>query len=94
MSVCLWFTLLTTPAIMVFESLNDDLKYLLWLNESFWIVDIARKLVAQQKPGQDPFDAAIEYIKSTLILDIISTLPQVASAMNPTFTVFKNVRLY
>ena len=33
-------------------------------------------------------------MKSTLILDVVAILPQVASGMNPKFCVLKNVRLY
>ena len=45
MSVSLWFTLITTPAIMLFPDLKKDLFYSLWLNETFWSMDIARKLL-------------------------------------------------
>ena len=79
---------------MIFPSLNEDLKFLLWMNEFYWICDGARKLFFQSKPGQDPYETALGYIKSTLILDVIATLPQVASGMNPSFIVLKNLRLY
>ena len=45
MSVCLWFTLISTPAIELFPDLNKELFYILWLNETFWAMDIARKLL-------------------------------------------------
>lgn len=94
LSICLWFNLMTTPAIMIFPNLKTNLYYLLWLNEFFWILDIAHKLLMQKKPGKDPYDMAVSYIKSTFILDLIATFPQVASGMSIEFTVFKNVRLY
>lgn len=74
-SLSLWFNLLTTPAIMIFPSLKTDLSYLLWLNETFWILDIAHKALMIRVPGKDPYDVAVDYIKSTLILDLIATFP-------------------
>ncbi len=74
-SLSLWFNLVTTPAIMIFPSLKDDLSYLLWLNETCWILDIAHKLLMRKVPGKDPYDVAVSYIKSTLILDLIATFP-------------------
>lgn len=94
MSVALWFNLATTPSIMVFPELNAYYFNFLWLSEFLWLLDIARKLLLQHKPGMDSFEAAVNYMKSTLILDVMSTLPQVASGMNPTFAIFKNIRIY
>ena len=94
MSACLWFNLVSTPAVMVFPGLSTDLYFILWFNELCWLLDIARKLLLQQKEGMDAFTASIEYMRSTLILDVIAFLPQAASAMNPDFAVLKNVRIY
>lgn len=51
MSASLWFTLASTPAIMVFPDLKKEVFYSLWLNETLWAMDIARKLLMAQKPG-------------------------------------------
>ena len=58
------------------------------------MVEIFRKLFLNSKEGVDSYQAAIDYIKSTFILDVISTLPQVASFLNPNFAFLKNVRIY
>lgn len=94
MSGALWFNLATTPAIMVFPELNAYFFNFLWLSELLWLLDIARKILLQHKPGMDSFEAAVYYMKTTLILDVMATLPQVSSGMNPTFIVFKNIRIY
>ena len=68
---------------------------MLWLNELIWLLDMIRKFGFQ--PGKqhlDPYDVAIGYMRSTLIFDIASSLPQIASAMNPKFLPFKIIRLY
>ena len=42
----------------------------------------------------DAYENAINYIKSTLIFDIVATLPQIASALSIKFIPFKIIRLY
>ena len=44
-SICLWFTMYTTPAIMLFPDLNESLFKLLWINEVAWIIEIIRRLI-------------------------------------------------
>ena len=42
----------------------------------------------------DVYEIAINYIKGNLILDVVATLPQVASGLNNTFLPLKIIRLY
>ena len=94
MSLSQWFTVISTPAIMTFPDLNQPLFFYLWLNELTWIIDIIRKLICTTRPGMDAYAVAVRYIKTTLIFDVLATLPQVASFLNPRFIALKNFRLY
>ena len=43
-SLCLWFNLYSTPAVVIFPELNDELINLLWFNEVIWLLEIIRKI--------------------------------------------------
>ena len=45
LSLCLWFTIYTTPAIMLYPELNQSLYKLLFVNELAWIIEMIRRLV-------------------------------------------------
>ena len=81
MSYNLWFNLVTTPFIILWPEIQDPdqktLYYLLWLNEFFWILDILRKFFDKPKKSRsrDIYENAVNYMKGTLIFDVISTLP-------------------
>lgn len=100
MSVWLWFNLITAPFLILWPDIIDikTLFYLLWLNEFIWIIDIIRKFFV--KPAKsthqksDIYENAIAYIKSTLILDLISTFPQVVSGLGNEVVPLKILRLY
>lgn len=102
MSVSLWFNLVSSPLIILWPEITDQEKegktfyYLLWLNELLFLLDIIRKFFDAPKRGRalDVYENAINYAKSTLILDVMSTLPQVASGLNNSFVWFKIIRLY
>ena len=94
LSIFLWLNCFLTPEIMLWPNLNEDKKTLLWINEVVWVVEIFRKLFMNANEGIDAYQAAIDYIKSTFILDIVATLPQVASFLNPNFAFLKNIRIY
>ena len=94
MSLMLWFTLLSTPAIMLFSEINQQLQAFLWINEVFWTIDIVRKLFFRYVPNEDRYTTTTNYLKSTFMLDLIANLPQILSMMNPTITFLKNLRLY
>lgn len=64
------------------------------MNEIVWILEICRKVFFDAEKGQDSFEKAIVYVKSTMIFDISATLPQVASGLNPRFAYLKNIRIY
>ena len=81
-SLFLWFNLISSPFLILWPELNDEknhrnLYYLLWLNELYWVLDIVRKMFDPPSKSQmtDVYEVAINYIKSTLILDVTATLP-------------------
>ena len=45
LSLCLWFTIYTTPAIMLYPDLNQSLYNWLFVNELAWIIEMIRMLV-------------------------------------------------
>jgi len=55
-----------------------------------------RKFFDAPKRGRarDVYEIAINYMKSTLILDVLATLPQVASGLRAIFVPVKIIRLY
>lgn len=79
-SVVLWTNLITTPLVMMWPEMQVEIFYtLFWFVEIVYLLNIARKLLFNQSSSitlkQDAFEAAVEYIKSTLIFDVSSTLP-------------------
>ena len=59
------------------------------------MLDIARKIFFKDKKVQeDAYTSAVKYFKSTFILDILAALPQSLMFMDPSYAVFKNLRLY
>ena len=60
---------------MVFPELGLQLMKICYVNEIFWVLDIFRKLLFANEPGQDAYTSAVRYIKSTLIIDVLATLP-------------------
>lgn len=97
-SFFLWFNVFTTPAIMVFPILNEKIGNWLWLNELIWFLEIVRKLIFQNvqddDEGEDVYNLAVAYIKSTLILDVIAIAPQIFYFMDPNFAAYKSFRVY
>ena len=93
LSVSLWFNMYSTPALILFaDDLSQSLYGYFWLNELVWVLEMIRKLLFNTEASdgsKDSMTAAIEYIKGTFLLDLIATLPQVASAMNPKFAFLK-----
>ena len=66
----------------------------MWVNEVVWALEIVRKVQFNATEGQDPMEAAAIYVKSTMILDLVATLPQVASMMNSKYAFLKIIRIY
>ena len=66
------------------------------MNELIWALDILRKLFIKPKKNTtvDTYENAVAYIKSTLIIDVIATLPQIASGLDKKFVPFKICRLF
>ena len=73
-----------------------DRFYMLWGNEMFYMLDVVRKFFVKPKKSKavDVYENAVNYIKSTLILDFIATFPQVASGLNPQLVFLKILRIY
>ena len=101
MSVILWFNLVSSPLIILWPEITDtsetkSLYYALWLNELCFILDMIRKFFDPPKDfrSDDAYDIAINYIKSTMILDVFASLPQVASGLNNSFVFLKIIRIY
>ena len=44
--------------------------------------------------NDDFYDTAVAYIKSTLILDILASLPQLVTGIQPSVVIFKFIRIY
>ena len=61
-----------------------------------WLLDIIRKMFVKPKKSRakDSYENAIQYIKTNLILDVTSLLPQVASGLALRFVPLKILRLY
>ena len=68
---------------------------MLWANELVWTLDIFRKFLVKPKKSRatDTYEIAVAYIKSTLIIDLIATLPQLTSGLGVKFIPFKILRL-
>ena len=90
--------MVTSPLLILWPELNDEetMNNLLWLNELVFALDILRKFIDKPKKSRavDSYEIAVAYIKSTLFIDVIATLPQVASGLNQKFLSFKIVRLF
>ena len=101
LSVFLWFNLISAPLIILWPEITDQtesktLYYTLWLNETCFLLDMIRKFFDPPKGSRtnDSYEIAVNYIKSTLILDLLASLPQVASDLNNSFVPIKIVRIY
>lgn len=94
MSFFLWFTLISTPAILNFADMKIALKEYLYFNELMWALDIIRKLFFPNVQGQDTYTSAVKYMKSTLIIDILALLPQLLDINNNKYILMKNFRIY
>ena len=97
-SCFIWFNLVSSPFLILWPELNKD-KYLnkiLWVNELIWTLDIFRKFLVKPEKSRetDTYEIAVAYIKSTLIIDLIATLPQVTSFLKERFIPFKILRLF
>lgn len=78
MSCLHWANLITTPIIMIWPQLFPSPDYMLWFLEVCFMFDMVRKsLVRTHKPDSDEdfYDIFIDYLRSTMILDLIATVP-------------------
>ena len=101
MSFWLWFNMVTTPFVLLWPDLSLETEdynmwLVLWINELCWFLDMIRKFF--DKPprslANDTYEVAVAYIKSDLIKDVLALLPQLLTALDPKFAVFKLIRIY
>ena len=81
-SICLWFTLITSPLVLIWPDLsleekNKGLWFLLWINEVFWTLEMILKFFDKRKShcADDSYEIAFAYLRSSFIFDFMATLP-------------------
>ena len=103
MTFWLWFNMLHIPFVMVWPDLSIEeehkgIWFSFWINEFVWLANIVVQCVQkEEKRGvilSDQYDIAVNYIRSTLILDLLASLPQLISGINPYFVIFKFIRFH
>lgn len=101
LSTMLWFNLATAPLIMLWPEITETSEgkgffYALWFNETIFLLDIIRQFFDPPKGSQlkDVYEVFVSYVKSNLILDVVSTLPQVMSGLDNFFVMLKIIRIY
>ena len=96
MSFLHWLNLLITPIVMLWPELFPSPSALLWLIEVFFIINILLKCGIRKPKSYaiDNYDIFVEYLQSTLPIDVISTLPHFFSAMDNKFTFLRILRVY
>ena len=87
---------MSSPFIILWPELNQDLNTLFWANELVFALDILRKFIVKSKKSRatDSYEIAVAYLKSSFIFDVISVIPQVASGLDEKFLPFKIFRIF
>lgn len=80
--------------VLLWPDTNEDWKFLFWFNEAVWFLDIIRRLALSANEDEDGYEVALAYIRSTFMLDVLATAPQIMSFMDVKFIGFKIVRLF
>ena len=96
MSLIHWLNILSTPIALIWTNIFVSPNYLLWAIEFSFLIDILRKCFIK-KPKSiaiDVYEVFVEYVQSNMILDLISSLPQVLSGLDAKFLWLKIVRIY
>ena len=96
MSVIHWLNMLSTPIALLWTNIFVSPNYFLWTIEVSFMIDILRKFFIKKPKSiaTDVYEVFVEYAQSTLIIDLISVLPQLLSGLDPKFLWFKIVRIY
>ena len=96
MSFFHWANLLAVPITMLWPHLFPSPSFFLWVIEFAFILDIVRKCFTKKPKSLavDSYDIFVEYIKSNLIIDLFSSVPNTFSGMNNKFTFLKVIRMY
>ena len=70
--------------------------YIFWTIELFFLFDMLRKCTTPRGKTNtdDVYDIFMMYAHTTLILDLFSIVPVTFSGLDPTFTIFKIIRIY
>ena len=96
MSVIHWLNMLSTPIALIWSNIFVAPNYFLWAIEISFLIDILRKFFIKKPKSvaTDVYEVFVEYAQSNLILDLISSLPQLLSGLDSKFLWFKIVRIY
>ena len=96
MCVVHWFNLLTIPIIMLWPEIFPPPNIPLWINELAFLLDIIRKAFTkkQKSIALDSYEIFVEYLTSNFIIDLISSVPNMFSGLNPVFAPLKIFRVY
>ena len=96
MSFWNWFNMVTTPFIMLYPELWPRESYILWLQEICFFLDIVRKCFVAKEGSitTDSYDIFVEYLQSSMIFDLISTVPNIFGGLHPRFAFLKIVRIH
>ena len=64
--------------------------------EICFVIDAVRKCFHKKPKSKaiDVYEVFVEYVKSNLIIDLISLVPNIMSGLNPKFTFLKIIRIY
>lgn len=90
------FNLYSTPILLLWPGTLPRTSILLWLNELAFALDIVRKMVVKKPKSfaMDNYDIFVEYLTSNMAYDLIASVPNLFSGMDPYFTFLKIVRVY
>ena len=79
-----WVNLVLTPIIMLWPMLFPSPSYTLWLVEILFLCDILRKCVLKKPKSlaTDSYDIFVEYLRTTMFIDLIALIPSIFSGMN------------
>ena len=85
MSIIHWLNMLSTPVALLWPDTFAQLNYFMWTIEFCFLFDIFRKCFHKKPRSKaiDVYEIFVEYVKSNLILDLISLLPVTLSGLDP-----------
>ena len=80
-----WLNLLLIPITWHWPELFPSPSKVLWLIELAFLINMVSKglIKKSRSSAVDSYDIFVEYLKSNFIFDLISTIPNMFSGMNP-----------